>query len=229
MSGSAPTILLQNHCPDLLTDALIEAIIPALQLQIDRDWFPHWNTRATIAGPNWAADSNFWPIALVNSSDEAGALGYHDLTAGKPMGIVAVGDCIRDKLNWNVTLSHEVLEMLGDPDITAVRQATIDGVTYDYAYESCDACEDDEYAYNVGGHMLSDFVFPAWFDPSNPPGPAYDFQRIIRRPLKLLPGGYIGRREIAPAAGDWSQVLAEEISARQVKGPTSRTIRRFKK
>jgi hypothetical protein len=226
--SAVPTIALIRET-SLLTDALVQALVPALQTQVDRDWLPHWpGCGATVifVPPGQMIPGDAWQLALLNTSDEAGALGYHDTTAtGLPCGIVAVGDCVRDKLNWNVTVSHELLEMLGDPEITAVRQATIDGVTYDYAYESCDACEGDDFAYNVGGHMMSDFVLPAWFDMSAP-GP-YDFRGLIKAPLALLSGGYIGRREIAPVAGDWSQVLAEEISPRQIKGPTSRTIRRF--
>lgn len=228
MSATTPTIALVNN--SFVPSQLIAAIVPALQTQIDRDWFPHYGTRATVFAYNGAGGGRVpdaaWVIALVNTSDEAGALGYHETTpSGQPCGIVAVGDCIRDGMNWNATISHEMLEMLGDPDITKVQQVVRDGVTYDYAYEVADAVEDDRFAYPIMGHFMSDFVLPSWFNGGARP---YSFKGNVFAPLSLAPGGYIGRREVAPTPGDWTQVMAAE-GPRQVKGMTSRTMRRFQK
>jgi hypothetical protein len=203
MSASLPTIALVNH--SFVPSQLIAAVVPALQTQVDRDWVPHWGGGARVFayenGGGGRVPDAAWQIVLVNTSDEAGALGYHETTAtGQPCGIVAVGDCIRDGLNWNVTISHELLEMLGDPEITKVQQVVENGVTYDYAYEVCDAVEDDQFAYPILGHFMSDFVLPAWFDTSATFGP-YSFKDNLRVPLELASGGYIGRREVAPAPG----------------------------
>jgi hypothetical protein len=227
MSTTIPTIALIRET-SLLTDALVQAIVPALQTQIDRDWVPHWGGGATVlyVPPGAAIPGDAWRITLMDTSDDAGALGYHETTpSGHPCGIVAVGDCIRDQLNWNVTVSHELLEMLADPEITKVQQVTIDGVTYDYAYEVCDACEDDQFAYNILGHQMSDFVLPPWF--GGGPGP-YDSRGVLNAPLQLGVGGYIGRRLLPDGA--WSQLMAREIGPRALnKGVASRTMRRFRK
>ena len=33
-----------------------------------------------------------------------------------------------------------------------------------YAYEVCDPCEDDSLGYHIDNILLSDFVYPAWFE-----------------------------------------------------------------
>ena len=33
-----------------------------------------------------------------------------------------------------------------------------------YAYEVCDACEADQFGYDIDGVLVSDFVFPSWFE-----------------------------------------------------------------
>ena len=54
----------------------------------------------------------------MDDSDQAGALGYHDLTsAGLPMGKVFARTDLQNNLSWTVTVSHELLEILGDPMI----------------------------------------------------------------------------------------------------------------
>ena len=235
MSITIPTIALVNH--SFIPSQLIAAIVPALQTQVDRDWVPHWGGGARIITDGDLVPANAWVIALVNTSDEAGALGYHETTAaGQPCGIVAVGDCIRDGLNWTVTVSHELLEMLADPEITKVQQAIEGGITYDYAYEVCDAVEDDRFAYPILGHFMSDFVLPAWFNPTQVinndlafalDSGLFSFRNNVRGPFRLAAGGYIGRREISPTPGDWSQVLASMDGPRTKKAPMSRTMRRF--
>jgi hypothetical protein len=78
-------------------------------------------------------------------------------------GKVFVGSDIPTGYTWTVTASHELLEMLADPDInlTAFVESTASsGVLY--AYEVCDACEADEFGYKINGTLVSDFVFPGW-------------------------------------------------------------------
>src|SRR6266581_3514657 len=97
--------------------------------------------------------------------DFAGALGYHDLTKqGLPLGKVFAGSDMKLGYNWTVTASHELLEMLADPDINLtafVQDSDTSGILY--AYETADACEADEYGYKIDGVLVSDFVFPSWF------------------------------------------------------------------
>src|SRR5258708_25817132 len=108
------------------------------------------------------------------------------------------------------TASHEVLEMLADTEINLtvfVHQSQQAGTLY--AYEVCDACEADQLAYDIGGTLVSDFVYPAWFEPSRQPGSAqFDYANQIRAPFQLLPGGYIGVFDVTAGTG-WHQITAK--------------------
>lgn len=206
---------------DVMTDELLIGYVKAQQIQITRDFAPCWGAGATciFVQPN-AIPTGAWQVWFKDHSDQAGALGYHD-DNGNPIAYVFAGDDRRDGLSWTVTGSHETLEMLGDPDIQQVRD--VNG--FEYAYEACDACEDDQFSYPVAGVLMSDFVLPSWFDPD---GEApFTFRNSIQAPLTLAAGGYIGVRSLPD--GQWQQRFAElkPVSPRQRKGRHSRTMRRF--
>jgi hypothetical protein len=113
--------------------------------------------------------------------------------------------------SWSVTTSHELLEMLGDPNVnlTVLVQKNSRTAGTLYAYEVCDACEADELGYNIGDVLVSDFVFPSWFEDFRTPNSTqFDRQGKINEPLKLLAGGYIGAFDISRGSG-WHQVTAE--------------------
>ncbi len=114
-----------------------------------------------------------------DNPDQAGALGYHELTSrGTPLGKVFAGLDLRSGVSWTVTLSHELLEMLADPWINWCAQGT-DGKIY--ALEVCDAVESDKLGYEIDGVMVSDFITPAWFEPTR--ADRVDFKRRIAKPL----------------------------------------------
>jgi len=49
---------------------------------------------------------------ILDDSDQAGALGYHDLTSdGLPIGKVFAASDLKAGTSWTVTASHELLEM----------------------------------------------------------------------------------------------------------------------
>jgi hypothetical protein len=115
---------------------------------------------------------------------------------------------------WAVTASHELLEMLGDPGIN--RAVFVPPTHHPYreglifAYENCDACEADEFGYDIDDIRVSDFVFPAWFEPFRAPGSTqFDFCNHINAPFELLSGGYIGVYEALSGRG-WTQITAEQ-------------------
>lgn len=196
----------------VLSDAQVSAAVPSLQTQIHRDFAPVWGTDADltfVAGGGQPGPGQWWMVVLDNS-DQAGALGYHDLTPdGLPMGKVFAGTDQQYGSKWTVTASHETLEMLGDPDIDlTVFAQTSDPVGVLYAYENCDACESDAYGYDINGVTVSDFVFPAWFETFRQPNSTqFDFQNKITAPLQLLPGGYIGIFNVTGGNG-WTQITA---------------------
>lgn len=198
----------------VLTDADVSAAVPALQAQIHRDFAPAWGIDADltfVGGGAQPAAGQWWAVVLDNS-DQAGALGYHDLTSeGLPVGKIFAGTDAQYGSKWTVTASHEILEMLGDPDINqTVFAQSSDTAGILYAYENCDACESDPYGYDIDGVTVSDFVYPAWFETFRQPNSTqFDYQKQITAPFQLLPGGYIGTYNVTSGSG-WTQITADQ-------------------
>src|SRR5436305_9085324 len=134
-----------------LNDTEVSNALKALQTQVSRDFAPVWGVDAnlTFYGQGQNVRSGSWWLVALDDSDQAGALGYHDLTTeGLPLGKVFAGTDKKLGYIWSVTASHELLEMLGDPDInlTVFVQPSGDRGRL-YAYEVCDACEADGFGY----------------------------------------------------------------------------------
>jgi len=204
-----------------VSDAEVQEAMAALQTQVHRDFAPIWGKDADLVfvPPGSDPPSGAWWLVMLDTSDQAGALGYHDLTSqGLPLGKVFAKSDIDNGYVWTVTASHELLELLADPDInltTFVEQLQHDGAGSGrlYAYEVCDACEADQYGYKIDDTTVSDFVTPAWFESFWPPGSSqFDYQNQIQRPFELLPGGYIGVYPVY-AGGGWQQLTAQAAEA----------------
>src|SRR5205807_2681637 len=197
----------------VLTDEQVQAAVPALQTQVRRDFAPAWGIDADLSFVpcNAIPDPGLWWLTVLDDSDQAGALGYHDITdEGLPLGKVFAKADLRYGSRWTVTASHELLEMLADPEVNLtvfVQQSDQGGRLY--AYEVCDACEADELGYAIDGTLVSDFVYPAWFEPSRDPGSAkFDYANKVQAPFELLPGGYIGVFDVTAGVG-WQQITAQ--------------------
>jgi len=188
---------------------------------VHRDFAPVWGIDADLefVPPGTRPPPGTWWLAILDNSDQAGALGYHDLTSqGLPLGKVFAQSDIESGNNWTVTASHELLEMLADPGINLaafVERVGQDGIHAGilFAYEACDACEADQYGYQIGGTTVSDFVFPSWFEPFWRPGTTqFDYKNQIKQPFELLPGGYIGVNGLSAGVG-WQQLTEQPAHA----------------
>jgi hypothetical protein len=193
----------------VLRDEDIAPVVAALQKQVTDDFCPMWGTNAElkIIAKGTTPPTGSWWLVLLDDSDQANALGYHDLTSeGLPIGKVFAGSDLKAGTQWTVTASHELLEMLADPNInlTVFSQSTnTAGILY--AYEVCDACEDDSLGYKIGDVLLSDFVYPAWFESFHTEGSTqFDRMNKIKDPFQLLAGGYIGVFNVNSGSG-WTQ------------------------
>ena len=194
----------------VVPDKSLGPVVAALQKQVHQDFLPIWGADADldVFHPE-KVPAGSWVLAILDNSDQASALGYHDVTSGGlPLGkVFALADEQNGK-TWTITASHELLEMLGDPDInlTALVEGN-NGAGRLFAYEVCDPCEDDQFAYAIDGVQVADFVTPAWFETFRKKGP-FDFQKQIEEPFSLLPGGYIGVYDIAAGTG-WQQITKD--------------------
>lgn len=196
----------------VLADEQVAAITSALQTQVSRDFAPVWGIDAqlTFVPKGQSAPAGAWPLAVLDDSDQAGALGYHETQGDLPYGLAFARSDVEDGLQPSVTISHELLEMLVDPWIFSVVLLEKAGGTafgnggVMLAEEVCDAVEADNYGYSIAGVLVSDFVTPAWF---GSPGTKFDFCSHCAKPFQLLSGGYIGVRHFR--AGSWGEVTAQ--------------------
>jgi hypothetical protein len=203
-----------------LSDDDVKQAVPALQAQVHHDFAPVWGIDAELkfVPSNSEPPAGSWWLVIFDNSDQPGALGYHDLTSeGLPLGKVFAGTDMQYGLNWTITASHELLEMLADPDIDLTVFVQPDDQTGRiYAYEICDACEADNYGYAINGTMVSDFVYPAWFESFRASNSTqFDKQDQIHKPFDLLAGGYIGIYDVTSGTG-WTQLTAAH--GRHAKG-----------
>lgn len=211
----------------VLTDSQVQSAVAPLQTQIHRDFVPAYGIDAdlTFVPKTSTPDKNSWMMGIFDDTDQAGALGYHDLTTqGMPLAKVFAGSDMKLGLSWTVTASHELLEMLGDPDIDLtvfMQKNNTSGILY--AYEVCDACEDDSLAYNIEGTLVSDFVHPSWFESFHASNSVqFDQQKKVTKPFEVLAGGYIGTFDITSGSG-WQQSTGREYS------PTTRVDSRHER
>jgi hypothetical protein len=206
----------------VVTDTDAAAVTTALQSQVNNDFGPIWHISAALTFyPKGATvPSTSWQLAILDNSDQAGALGYHDITkSGQPLGKAFAATDKQYGLSWSVTVSHELLEMLADPwiNLTVFDQRTNTAGRI-YAYEVCDACEDDSFGYLIDNVKVSDFVCPTWFEGwRTANSTTFDFKKHITKPFELLKGGYISYFD-AHGAG-WQQETAAKVPEMRFRAP----------
>jgi len=206
----------------------VPKVADALKVQVSRDFAPAWGVDADLrfVSAGQKPNAGEWWLAILDDSDQAGALGYHDVTSeGLPLAKVFAKTDLNYNEIWSVTASHELLEMLGDPEInlTVFVEAATGGRLY--AYEVCDACEADKFGYNINGVLVSDFVYPSWFESFQKQGAQFDFTKNIKQPFQLLSGGYIGVYDVTAGSG-WKQITADKSNFRSRPPVGSRRERR---
>jgi hypothetical protein len=204
------------------------ATMHALQSQWNKNLAPVWHLdQATFSylGKGNTPPAGAWWVIFLDDSDQAGALAYHDVTNdGFPLSKVFVKTILADNSSVSVGASHECCEMAVDPTINLAAQDT-SGVFW--AYEVCDPVEDDQYGYEIGDVLVSDFVTPAWFGFASSSGKALDRQGHVTAAFEVLSGGYAQNNN----GGGWQQVTGKHAAmVRRVMYPSkgSRRERRIR-
>jgi|KBSMisStandDraft_5_1062788.scaffolds.fasta_scaffold436962_2 hypothetical protein len=217
------TLIAVKNLSSVVPQAQIVKAVPALQKQVSNDFCSVWGIDATlkIFGKTQKIPADAWLLGIFDNADQAGALGYHDLTkAGLPLGKVFAKTTIDDGGLWTVTCSHELLEMLGDPNINLC--AFDEANRRLYAYEVCDAVEADKLGYKIDGVTVSDFVLPGWFEPTHvAKNERFAFKSTVKKPFQLLAGGYISYFDLN--SNGWQQLTAKALptDARSLSATTT--------
>ena len=173
-----------------VTLANLAPVSAAIQKQVSRDFGPMWNVDATVDAFDKLEDVpvGYWHVLLQNELSNSAA-GLHKRDDSKqPFALVAL------TTNWTVFMSHEVLEMLVDPQgsLTRAGNSLKSGQgRVEYLIEVCDPCQASKFAYTVNSVMVSDFYTPRYFDPIQSSGVRYSFSGQVRGPHQVLDGGYL--------------------------------------
>jgi hypothetical protein len=200
-----------------ITDGEIQAMLPAFETQWNRDLAPAWGIDQ-VTMPFFAAGAappkGAWWLVWLDDSDQADALAYHDLTdEGLPLSKVFVKTIKADKASLSVAATHELCEMAVDPTINLAAQ---DSKGTFWAYESADPVEADQFGYEIGTVLVTDFLLPTWFDFKGSSGP-YDFKGHCTDAFQILSGGYA--QQFNESSG-WVQLNARSIkNAKALNAP----------
>jgi hypothetical protein len=197
----------------LLSDKDARRGVAALQTQLRKHFAPVWDVMAdlhfvgrdrrrlpvrpaavTPLAPRQRAkrgSNGAWQLVLLDERNAS--YGYHELTRdGLPLGKVFLREAMKTRSGWTVTASHELLELLVDPETTLgtlVEDRSLGPRVY--SYEVCDPVQDDRFATEVDGVAVSDFVYPAWFEPWRKRGSArFDHAEKLRLPFQVPRGCY---------------------------------------
>ncbi len=209
MQPTTPTLISILNQSSTVSDADCAAACPAFGLQFANDYAPVWGSAPAVEFvPKGATPSGNVLAFLVDAIPEApGALGYHDLdrdgSVTGSVGMAYIKVSVAAGYDWRTTMSHELLELVGDFPANRWDDAKNGD---DYAHEMCDACEADTYeTAGAPGVPLSNFVYPAFFNPYANQADRLDHMGTLPGPFEMSPGGYqIKRTE----PGNVTQVFA---------------------
>ena len=186
------------------TDADAAACVAALQKQVSDHFAPVWGLDASLVFHSGKPPSNAGEVIhILDDSDQADALGYHDLGANDvPEGFAFARTSQADNDPWQTVVSHELLEQLADPGANLISPAALNGQAVGVAWETCDPVEGDWYF--IDSVPVSNFVFPSWFLGGTGAGKV-DYLGKLQKGLSMTPGGYIA---YTPDLQTWQQVFA---------------------
>jgi hypothetical protein len=206
-----------NHTNGRLLDEQVQTAIRAINRQITEDFEPYWSLGALLrlegrsgpqptkqALPDMRGDAVLY---LWDKSDVPGALGYHNRNnSGIPFGFVFLDIIEKYHESWTVTLSHEAMEAILDPEVNLLVQgphpAQPNRDVFHW-YEACDAVQAE--TYKIDDIEVSNFVLPLYFTSSDEVGGRNDFLGRAHngqtlKSFGINPGGYIGFYD--PVKGD---------------------------
>lgn len=218
-----------------ISDEEVQRTIRVINRQIANDFEPYWSLGAELrlegksgSGPQ---KQNVPPdlrgdaiIYLWDKTDIPGALGYHDTNnRGIPFGFVFTDLAQQLGESWTVTLSHEALEQIADPEVNLLvmgpHPANPDQVVFHW-YEMCDAVQAE--TYSIDEIDVSNFVLPLYFTGGEELGGRNDFlgrayNGQTLRSFTTNPGGYVGFFNPATGQHETFSMQADKEALRRLE------------
>jgi len=217
-----------------ISDDEARAAVAALQTQLNRDFAPIWGVGAELAfiARGALATPGSWRLVVEDNSRYPSVVSYHTLTEeGLPEVRVAVREAKENHWAWTMAASHDLMEMLVNPRLNVTIFDSADGRTGRlYIREICDPVSSAKLAYVIDGVIVSNFVYPAWFERFNMQDSAkFDHCGRLNAPFQVAPGSYVNFSEVTQSSG-WrshfeSEAAVEPDSTKRAKQPSSEAKR----
>lgn len=227
----------------LLSGDDCKRIAHALQKQIAEDVAPAWGMLSVgvVFYPISTEPPDFGePLVMLNDTESAGALGYHDVTPeGKPYSkvfvkpILANGGGIFRGNPWSVVgvAGHEAIEATIDRTCNEWCDGPVSAGGDCYAKEGCDAVEAHSYQKTLDDGTvvdLTNFLYPEYFNPIAPKGSKLDHMGVLTDPFTIAPGGYqLVRYDPENPSQQFGLVAPPQWRRDSKDHPASRTARRM--
>jgi hypothetical protein len=222
-----------NHTGGKLSDEEVQVALRAVNRQIREDFEPYWSLGAELrlegrsaAKPETTTLADMRGEAVIYLWDEAdvdAAIGYHDRNQqGIPFGFVFTEISAQLGEPWTVTLSHEALELIADPEVNLLVKGphpSKDREVFHW-YEMCDAVQAE--TYEIDGVAVSNFVLPLYFTGGEELGGRNDFLGRSHggetlRSFGVNPGGYVGFYDPKKGDHDTFSLKKDSVAARRMK------------
>lgn len=193
-----PLVYFYNNSKEI-SQAQLDAALPAFQVSIDKALGPVWKVRAVLSTD---PSDRLNAIMEVELTDSLNCLcyGYHDVNEGIPKAYIDAQAAELFHNDWRLVASHEIDEMLVDPFLDRT-------LVYDHKswiVEICDPVPTGNLAYFVNGIPMSDFIKPNWFKKNSY---AQDYTHYLSHAGQLYRDGYLSWR--SSIFDDWH--LAENM------------------
>ena len=197
-----------------LSDADLQTAVRAINRQLEEDFYPHWQfgARLRVDSAGRVPTQHLKTVDLPRLPGRRGDAvlyiqdkptmelteGYHDGNNDDvPFGFVFLDACTTGADSWTVALSHEALELVGDPLNNLLVQGphpTDHRRLVFHQFEMCDAVSGE--AYEIDGVMVQNFLLPGWFSRTVVDGARNDFLGRKEPGASLPPfgialGGYL--------------------------------------
>lgn len=208
-----------------IADAALSEAMDAFRIQVVQHLQPEWSITATLQSTTTTL-SGMAPIqgnheALIYVGDSTQdpttgvptVTGYHFTNFSKiPYGFVYLDVCAQYGETWTTTLSHEILELLADPDAAMTLAGPApdgSGRTVYYDFEICDPTQGDSYQINEVD--VSNFVGKSYFGLTGGSGKS-NYLGLELNVFSVRPHGYL-QYEDADGA---HQVQGELVTPQQL-------------
>jgi hypothetical protein len=219
----------------------LQAAVNAIGRQVNEHFQPEWGKTGTLQATAASVGSGQAPIqgnhdAIIYVGDSSQdpttgvsqLLGYHSTNfANIPYGFVYLDVCAQSGEVWTCTLSHEVLELLADPDATQTVQAPDPhggAGNVSYVLEVCDPTQGDTYA--IDNVTVCNFVGRAYFGMPGGSG-ATNYRNYPLNAFGVRPGGYFQYEDGSGARQIWgAEVTDQQKAAKALMGNGRRNERR---